>query len=289
MRLYFYTPEPMRRRSMRLIDDEVVAGLLAECCSGAALSWAVARELPLFSFANQAKGVIAIGNVAYGVVAFGGSISVGVISIGTNAVGVIALGFNAGGLISLSLINGAGVLAWAGINAIAGVGAGGVNTFTSPWLGAALAFVGLVVGLLIYVPRSRPTEADPALAGPLAGLLEAEPGVYRVAARLELAGRKVVLLDGEVQLEADADSSVLAGTDRRVLCDVRVIDEFDHRGDYRVAAGKHRRLVLQSVEEPPAPPRFLHAEGDLTWLFSRSLQVVSVVTGAICVATAMSG
>jgi hypothetical protein len=260
-------------------------------CSWArrALSWGVPRELPFFSFANEAKGVIAIGNSARGVLAIGGSVSVGVISIGTNAVGVVALGFNAAGPISLSLINGAGVLAWAGVNVAGGLGAAFVNMLIAPWLGVALAVVGLVVGQLIHVPRARRPDADAGAAGSLAQLLEAGPGVYWVAAELEHRERGLVLLDGPLELDADSASPLVRGPARRARCEVRVVDEFDHDGTYRDAASKRRRLVVQSVEPLPEPPRFLHVEADLSWLLARALQAVSFVTGAICAAAALSG
>ncbi len=249
----------------------------------------MARELPFFSFGNEARGVIAIGNTARGVIAIGGSISVGVVSIGTNAIGVIAIGLNAAGAISLALINGAGVLSWAGVNVIGGVGGSFVNAGIAPWLGVVLAAIGLVIGELIHVPRSRP-RIDPAVSGGWLGhLLEAEPGVYRVAARLERRDRTLVLSDGAIQLEAEAGRALQPRGDRRVLCDVRVVDELHHRGGYRDAANRRRRLVVESVEPVPRPAEFLHSRDDLTWLISRSLQAVSAVTGAVCLVLAMAG
>jgi len=44
------------------------------------------------------------------------------------------------------LLNGAGVLAYAGVNGIAGMGAAGTNAFISPWFGVVLAVVGIVAG-----------------------------------------------------------------------------------------------------------------------------------------------
>ena len=253
-----------------------------------ALSWGVPRDLPFFSFANEAKGVIAIGNSARGVLAIGGSVSVGVISIGTNAIGVVALGLNAAGPISLALINGGGVLSWAGVNVVGGVGAAYVNAFIAPWLGVALAVVGLVIGQLIHVPRP-PRLAAPAGARSLIHLLEAVPGVYWITAEIEPRDRAVVLSDGPLWIEADSAAPLERGPARRARCEVRVVEEFDPHGTYRDAPSKRRRLVVQSVEPLPEPPRFLHLEDDLSWLLARSLQAVSLVTGAICAALAISG
>ncbi|HWO20144.1 MAG TPA: hypothetical protein VNO30_15260 [Kofleriaceae bacterium] len=247
------------------------------------------RDLPFFSYANEAKGVIAIGNSARGVLAIGGSVSVGVISIGTNAIGVVALGLNAAGPISLALINGGGVLSWAGVNVIGGVGASYVNAFVAPWLGVVLAVVGLVIGQLIHVPRAPRPDAPAGAAGSLAKILEAAPGVYWVVAGIEPCERGFVLTDGPLWIEAYSAETLVRGSARRARCQVRVIEEFDHQGTYRDAATKRRRLMVQSIEPLPEPPRFLHVERDLSWLLARSLQAVSLVAGAICAALALAG
>lgn len=233
------------------------------------------RTLPLFAFGNVAVGVIAIGNVAYGVVAIGLSVSVGVIALGMNAVGAVAIGLNSLGPISVGAVNGIGSLAWAGVNAIGGMGGGLVNTLVHPILGAVLGCAAFAAGTRFGKART-PREPRIRLATALADAKDRFAG----DAQLVRDGDGLALVDGDTRIAVSGDDT-LAG--KQVHARVRILEEFDDTGAYREAPDKHRRYVLEDASEVPAVP-FFASRADLDWTVSRALQLSAACALAVLTA-----
>jgi hypothetical protein len=236
------------------------------------------RSLPLFAFGNVAVGVIAIGNVAYGVVAIGMSISVGVVALGMNAVGAFAFGLNALGPVSIGIINGIGTLAWAGVNAIGGYGAGLVNHGESPIFGGIFAIVALVAAQMM--PKRMPREQKPRTTIALAAVLDASGGVA-TEALLVRDGDQLTLVDGDTRIAVTGDDA-LAG--KRVVAKLRIIEEFTETGAYREAPEKQRRYTLEGATEIVPAPWFASRD-DLHWTFARAVQLSAACAVAVLIAS----